>query len=131
MRMAISFCRSSQGCDPQARRKHFIGELEAEIRAYPAVREAAAIGVDTPEGEEVLAIIEPMPGALLDPAALIGVPRAAPHYMIPRFVRVLDGLPRTETNKVLKTQLRAEGLTPECWDREAAGIKVRRTKFSV
>jgi crotonobetaine/carnitine-CoA ligase len=106
-------------------------EVEAEVRAHPAVREAAAIGVETPDGEEVLAVVELMPGQSLEPAELIAFlqPRT-PHFMIPRFVRVIDRLPRTETNKVMKPKLRAEGLTPECWDREAAGVKIRRTTLT-
>ncbi len=106
-------------------------ELEAEIRGYPPVRNVAVVGVKVPEGEEVLAVIEPVDPAAFDPAALVNflVERVA-HYMIPRFVRVVDELPRTGTGKIRKPELRAEGLTPGCWDREAAGVKVRRQKLS-
>ena len=48
------------------------------------------------------------------------------HYMVPRYLRVLSALARTETGKIQKTALRAEGVTPDTWDREAAGIEVRR-----
>jgi crotonobetaine/carnitine-CoA ligase len=43
---------------------------------------------------------------------------------------VLPELPRTATNKVQKVELRAEGLTPDAWDRERAGIKVRRQRLT-
>jgi carnitine-CoA ligase len=38
---------------------------------------------------------------------------------VPRYVRVLDDLPRTEASmRVRKHELRAEGVTPDTWDRE-------------
>ena len=55
-------------------------------------------------------------------------PRLA-HYMLPRYFRFVPELPKTPNNKIQKTGLRDEGLTGDCWDREAAGIVVRRTKL--
>ena len=106
-------------------------EVEVEVRAFGPVRDAAAIGVSTPEGEEVMIVVSPNEGATIDPTELIAflVPRM-PHYMIPRFVRVRSDLPRTETNKVQKPSLRSEGITPDTWDREAAGIKIRRQRLA-
>jgi crotonobetaine/carnitine-CoA ligase len=52
--------------------------------------------------------------------------------MIPRYVRVLAELPKTPTakvQKVQKVQLRQQGITPDTWDRQAAGIRVARDKF--
>jgi crotonobetaine/carnitine-CoA ligase len=51
------------------------------------------------------------------------------HFMIPRYVRVVDALPRTPTAKIEKVKLRQEGLTGDVWDREAAGISVKREKI--
>ena len=39
--------------------------------------------------------------------------------MVPRYVRVVAELPKTPTGKIQKTALRREGVTPDCWDREA------------
>jgi crotonobetaine/carnitine-CoA ligase len=55
-------------------------------------------------------------------------PRLA-HFMLPRYIRVLEALPRTPTQKVEKYVLRQQGLTPETWDREKAGVKIRREKI--
>ena len=39
-------------------------------------------------------------------------------FMLPRYVRIVDDLPRTETSmRVRKRQLRAEGVTTDTWDR--------------
>ena len=52
------------------------------------------------------------------------------HFMVPRYVRVLAELPKTPTQKVQKNLLRADGVTPDTWDREAAGIRVRRERLA-
>jgi crotonobetaine/carnitine-CoA ligase len=68
----------------------------------------------------------------VDPKALIEflIPRMA-HFMVPRYVRILDALPKTPTNKIQKVDLRKEGVTADCWDREAAGIRLKREKLSL
>jgi crotonobetaine/carnitine-CoA ligase len=50
-------------------------------------------------------------------------------YMLPRYVRQLDQLPKTPTAKVEKHRLRSEGVTADTWDREAHGVTVRRGKL--
>jgi carnitine-CoA ligase len=55
-------------------------------------------------------------------------PRMA-HFMVPRYVRVVEALPRTPTSKIEKVKLRAEGLTDDTWDRESAGIVLKREKI--
>ncbi|MBC5767048.1 AMP-binding protein [Ramlibacter albus] len=102
-------------------------EVEREILAHPAVLEAAVVGVPSEFGEDdVMAVVALRPGSSLQPQDLIAfvAPRMA-HFMVPRYVRVVDALPRTETHKVQKYPLRKEGVTPDTWDRERAGIRVR------
>jgi carnitine-CoA ligase len=59
------------------------------------------------------------PDAAFDPAGLIAfcVDRMARH-MVPRYLDVVDELPRTPTEKVRKDALRERGITPTTWDRE-------------
>jgi crotonobetaine/carnitine-CoA ligase len=103
-------------------------EVEAEVVAHPAVAEAAAVPVPSEHGEdEVLCVVALVEGVTFDPAELITFlrPRLA-HFMIPRYVRVVGGLPKTPTQKVQKHLLRSEGVTPDTWDREQAGIRIGR-----
>lgn len=107
-------------------------EIEIEVASHPDVREVAAYGVDLPGGEqEVMICVAPKPNATIDPKTLIDflVPRMA-HFMVPRFVRVEPALPKTPTNKVKKVELREEGVTQNTWDREAAGIRLKREKLT-
>jgi crotonobetaine/carnitine-CoA ligase len=43
-----------------------------------------------------------------------------PAFAIPRFLRVVDALPKTPSEKVRKSVLRDEGITAETYDRTAA-----------
>ncbi len=107
-------------------------EVEAEICAHPSVREAAVVAVASELSEdEVLAVVAPVAGATIDPVALIEFlrPRMA-HFMIPRFLRVMDELPKTPTQKVQKNLLREDGVTPDTWDREKAGVVIKRDKLA-
>ena len=46
--------------------------------------------------------------------------------MSPDAVRLLAALPQTPTERVQKNTLRDEGMTPNAWDRDMAGVKVGR-----
>jgi carnitine-CoA ligase len=108
-------------------------EIEIEVNAHPDVREVAAYGVDLPGGEqEVMVAVAPVPGATIDAQALVEwlIPRMT-HFMVPRYVRIETELPKTPTNKIMKTGLRAEGVTLDTFDRESAGLRVRRQKLTV
>ena len=98
-------------------------EVENHLLEHDAVVECAAVGARTRHGdEEVLAVLVVKDADAFDPAALIDFlePRM-PRFMIPRYVRVVDDLPRNETTgRVRKQQLRDEGVTDVTWDREAA-----------
>ena len=106
-------------------------EVESEVTAYALVREAAVIGVPSAYSEdEVMAVIAPVPGAVIDPVALSEFLAARmPYFMVPRYIRVLPELPKTPTAKVMKTELRKDGITHDTWDREAAGIRLRKERL--
>ncbi len=98
-------------------------ELENAVLSHPAVAEVAAIGVPSDlSDEEVLVAVVPKAKATIDPAELVAfLQDRVPRFAVPRFVRVADSLPRTpETARVQRHQLRAEGVTPQTWDRTVA-----------
>jgi crotonobetaine/carnitine-CoA ligase len=107
-------------------------EVELEVASYPGVMEAAVIGVASAYGdEEVMVVLAPLPGHTIDPAQLTAflLERLA-HFMVPRYVRIVDALPKTPTNKIKKHELRETGLPQGTWDREAHGIHVKRQKLA-
>ena len=76
-------------------------------------------------------MVAPVEDSRIDPLELFRFlePRMA-HFMLPRFIRIVDELPKTPTQKVQKHLLKDRGVTNETWDREAVGITVKREKLS-
>ena len=108
-------------------------EVEVEVCAHPAVKEAAAVAVAGEHGDdEIMVVIAPVPGATLDPLALTEFLRPRlPYFMVPRYFRIVDELPKTPTQKVQKTELRREGVTGDTWDRERdGGIVLKRERLA-
>jgi crotonobetaine/carnitine-CoA ligase len=100
-------------------------EVEMEVVAHPDVAEAAAIAVPAgEEGDEIKVFVVPAPGRTVDPEDLIRflIPRMA-RYMVPRYVEVLESLPKTATLRVQKVKLR-EFDSGQGWDRVEAGLKL-------
>ena len=107
-------------------------EVESEVLGYKSVAEAAVVGIPSELGDEdILVAVVAKPGEEIDGKSLIDylIP-LMPHYMVPRFVRVLDQLPKTPTNKLMKFAIRDEGITADTWDAEAAGIRLKKTRLS-
>ena len=60
------------------------------------------------------------PGQRIDPAELIAhCTPLLPRYAIPRYVDVVDELPRTENGKVQKFRLIERAVGPQTWERPA------------
>ncbi|MFV0457507.1 MAG: AMP-binding protein [Actinomycetales bacterium] len=94
-------------------------EVERVALTFPAVAEAAAYGVPSElSEEEVMLAVVPADDATVDPAVLIEHCRLTlTPFAVPRFVRVLDELPKTPSQRVRKYLLREEGIVPGCFDR--------------
>jgi len=101
-------------------------EIESAAALHPAVRECAALGV--PSGyesdDDIKLFVALQPGHAWAPEDLLKhLVSLLPHYMVPRYFQAIAALPRTPTNKVMKSELRAAA--GECWDRKAAGVALR------
>jgi carnitine-CoA ligase len=106
-------------------------EVEAAVRTHAAVDEVIAVGIPVESEEEVMVVIVPKSGRTLEPSQLIEwlTPRL-PYFAVPRFVRVVEAIPKTETNKQRKFPFRDAGVTPDTWDRVAAGIVLKRERLA-
>ncbi len=105
-------------------------EVERQIAGHPAVKECAVIGVKADEGassEDEIMVVLVADGDAPDPAGLTHwMAERMPYFMVPRYIRVVPSLPKTPTERVQKVKLREEGVTPDTWDRDAAGVVVSR-----
>lgn len=92
-------------------------EVEAQVNDHPAVLESAAVAVPSEWGEdEVLVVVVPKPGQTVDPGELHEKLTATmPRFMVPRYIRLVEALPKTPTEKVRKVELREAGVTGDTW----------------
>jgi crotonobetaine/carnitine-CoA ligase len=95
-------------------------EVENVVEKHPAVAICAAFGVPSDLGEdEVMVWVKPVEGMAIDLEELIrfcGDHMA--HFMVPRYVDVVDDIPRTGTLRVQKAEMKKQGVTDRTWDRE-------------
>jgi crotonobetaine/carnitine-CoA ligase len=103
-------------------------EVEKIINGHPKVLESAAYAIPSELGEdEVMVAVVLRPGEQLDPQELMQYCEThMAYFMIPRYVRFVDAFPKTGTERTMKYQLKDDGVTPETWDRDAAGYEIKR-----
>ena len=103
-------------------------EVESVVNSHPAVLESAALPVKSEVGEdEVMVSVTLKPGQRLAPEQLLAhCEERMAYFMVPRYLRFMEELPKTPTERILKYRLREEGVTPDTWDREKAGYKLKR-----
>jgi crotonobetaine/carnitine-CoA ligase len=112
-------------------------EVEQEALAHPEVEQVAAVAVPNPDvaagtgDEEVKVVVVLSEGSTLTPEALTEyLVERVPRHWIPRFIEFAAELPRTPSFKVKKADLRAAGITDATWDRERAGIVLKRERLA-
>ena len=105
-------------------------EVERQVSDHPQIKEAAVIGVKAGEGassEDEIMVVCIAEGTAPDPVEFTHwMAERMPYFMVPRYIRFVDTLPKTPTERVQKVKLRDEGITADTFDREAAGIVVKR-----
>lgn len=103
-------------------------EVEATVMHHPAVHEAAAVGIPSELGEDdILVAVTLRPGAAVDYVELLDFcSERMPYFCVPRYLEVLDELPKNVIGRVRKDVLRSRGLGAGVWDREEHGYVVSR-----
>ncbi|MGA6929331.1 MAG: ATP-dependent acyl-CoA ligase, partial [Pseudolabrys sp.] len=48
------------------------------------------------------------------------------YFAVPRYLETVEDLPLTPNGKIQKFVLRHRGITAKTWDRDAAGVTIRR-----
>lgn len=84
-------------------------EIEAIASELPSVAEAACIGQpDEKSGERIILFVAPAPGATIDIDAVMAHCRESlTGYKVPKEIRVLAELPKSNVGKILRKDLRA------------------------
>ena len=97
-------------------------EVEHSVTSHPDVLEAAAVGVKADEGasaeDEILVCMVLREGCSPDLGELCDwLAERMPYFAVPRYLRVMDHLPKTPTERVRKVELREAGITADTFDR--------------
>ena len=104
-------------------------EVENVIKRNPNVLDCAVLAVPSELGEdEVKAYVTPRDGVVLEPEAIVyWCAEHLAYFKVPRYLEIRNELPRTPSLRVRKDVLRQEreDLAAGCFDREAAGIRLR------
>ena len=103
-------------------------EVEAVVLGHPGVAEAAVVGVRSDLGEDdVLLAVTMRPGTRVDLVELLDFcAERMPYFWVPRYVDVVEQLPKNILGRVRKDLLRARGVGPGAWDSERHGYVVSR-----
>ena len=105
-------------------------ELEQILVSHPDVADCAVVPVSSSIGEsDVLAVICASSNGRGEFAAaefFAWCVEEMPHFMVPRYIRVVNDLPRGHSGKVEKHKLRSEGVVDGTWDASAHGLRATR-----
>ena len=105
-------------------------ELEAAINGHPAVAESAVLAYPSELGEDdVKACLVVVEGEEVDPEVMFTFfKEKLPYFAIPRYVEVVEALPRNGVGRVMKHVLRDAGNSDDTWDLEELGFTVEKSE---
>jgi len=97
-------------------------EIERAVNMMPGIGESAAVGVPSELGEEDVMVVVVRTGDVREEDICEWCQARMAAFMIPRYIRFVDSLPKTATQRVQKYLLRNDGISM-AWDREANQVK--------
>jgi crotonobetaine/carnitine-CoA ligase len=105
-------------------------ELEQVVRELASVDEVAATPLPSPVGEdEIRVFVTLLPGCSLSGADVVAhCERRLPAFMVPRYVEIIDALPKTPTGRIQKFELRDRPLGANHHDAGERGESARRNR---
>jgi carnitine-CoA ligase len=103
-------------------------EMERTYHGHPAIKDVAVHSVASDVGEDDVKVTAVLQAdvALTEAELCEWSVERVPYFAVPRYIEFRDDLPRNPVGRVLKYQLRDDGVTATTWDREAAGYTFER-----
>jgi crotonobetaine/carnitine-CoA ligase len=103
-------------------------EMERVFHGHDAINDVAVHSVPSAVGEDDLKVTAVLnaDAELTEEALCAWVVERVPYFAVPRYIEFRADLPRNPVGRVLKYQLRDEGVTDATWDREASGFTFER-----
>lgn len=99
-------------------------EVERILMSHGALADVAVHAVPSPLTEDDLKVTATVKqgAAVTEEELFRWCIERLPYFALPRYIEFRAELPRSPVGRVLKRELRAEGVTPQTWDAEVAGI---------
>jgi crotonobetaine/carnitine-CoA ligase len=94
-------------------------EVEQSVLKHPGVVDVAAHAVPSEFGEDDVKIVVVCGRAVTPQELYEHCLERMPRFAVPRYIEIVDDLPRNAVGRVLKYVLRERGVTANTWDREA------------
>jgi len=93
--------------------------VETSFREHPAIADVAvhAVKSDVSEDDLKATIVLKEAATATEREICEWSVDILPYYAVPRYIEFRAELPRNPVGRVLKYQLRDEGVTPDTWDR--------------
>lgn len=107
-------------------------EIEMILATHAKVVEVAAVPVPSELGEDEVAVyVVRSDEELSEQELLRHACENMAYYMVPRYVRFVEDLPKTPTHKIAKYEVRERAVVEHgsLWDRDAHGIVVTRSEI--
>ncbi len=101
-------------------------ELERSFRTHPDIADVAVHAVPSSLSEDDVKVtaVRRDGSDLTEEQLCRWSLDKLPYFAVPRYIEFRTALPRNATGKVLKHQLRDQGVTPGTWDIDDSGIEV-------
>jgi crotonobetaine/carnitine-CoA ligase len=103
-------------------------EMERTFHGHPDLKDVAVHSVPSDVGEDDVKVTAVLQDgvALTEEELCTWAVDKVPYFAIPRYIEFRADLPRNPVGRVLKYQLRDEGVTDATWDREASDFTFER-----
>ncbi len=97
-------------------------EVESVIQQHESITECAVFPVKAEYSEEeVMVSIVVKPDAKISPEDIYKfAEQKLPAFMVPKYINIVNELPKTPTGKIQKSDLKKSGVTATTWDRDKA-----------
>ncbi len=103
-------------------------EMETTFRAHPAIQDVAVHAVKSELSEDEVKVTAVLhEGLTLTEEELCKwAIDQLPYFAVPRYIEFRTHVPRSPVGRILKYELRDEGVTPATWDRNQSGLVFKK-----
>jgi crotonobetaine/carnitine-CoA ligase len=101
-------------------------EVETTFLQHPDVHEVAVHAVPSEFAEDDVKVTATLVAGstLTEEELCVWAVDRLPYFPVPRYVEFRAALPKNPVGRILKYELRADGVTATTWDRETSGVQL-------